>query len=297
MDRFDFLELDDKPRSAPPPPVEDVADTSSWKPVKIRAVETIGEYGNGPGQFSTPTALAVDRNGALFIVDSNNHRIQWIGLNGNVKRIGEPGSAPGELWGPAAIAIDPTNQFFYVADQGNNRIQCFSIEGQYRGMMNGFRSPSGLAFDASGRLWISDSGNSRVACMDVRSGQCLGSYEKNVGLIRPESIVITSTGSLYIADSGTQEVVCFAGGQRAGSRHFSSANQITVDKQNRLYVAEAGAGRLHVLDSLGESLLTYDLSAVKHGSLGQPSGVAIGPKDEIYVSDTLNHRVLHLEWE
>ena len=129
-DRFDFLELgDDRPHQAP---VADVTDDSlvagagpGWKPTRLRAVEIIGDPGAGHGQFSNPTGLAVDRHGAVYVVDSNNHRIQRIGLNGELKVYGRPGNAPGELWGPTSIAVDSSGDFFFVAEAGNNRVQCF----------------------------------------------------------------------------------------------------------------------------------------------------------------------------
>src|SRR5580700_1127207 len=143
-DRFDFLELGDaRPRSAPAADDAVVDDSLSagaaigWKPTRLRAVEIIGDPGSGHGQFSNPTGLAVDRHGAVYVVDSNNHRIQRIGMNGELKVYGKPGNAPGELWGPTAIAVDTSGDFFFVAEAGNHRIQCFQANGQHRGEING----------------------------------------------------------------------------------------------------------------------------------------------------------------
>src|SRR5579864_3641328 len=126
-DRFDFVELGDE-RPNPAPVAEMVDDSESavaWKPIKLRAVEIIGDPGTAHGQFSNPTGLAVDKWGAVYVVDSNNHRIQRIGMNGELKVYGRPGNSPGELWGPTAIAVDPSGEFFFVAEQGNHRVQCF----------------------------------------------------------------------------------------------------------------------------------------------------------------------------
>lgn len=43
---------------------------------------TWGGTGSGPGQFSNPTGLAVDRSGDVFIVDSGNNRIQELSPTG-----------------------------------------------------------------------------------------------------------------------------------------------------------------------------------------------------------------------
>ena len=183
-DRFDFLEIGNQPKRLPEPAVSDLPPATSstgWKPQRLKAVEVIGEPGRAAGQFASPTGLAVDRDGALYVVDSNNHRVQRIALNGDVKIYGRPGNAPGELWGPQAIAVHPGGQFFFVAEQGNNRVQCFHFTGQHRGILPGFRSPSGAVFDGEGHLWIADTGNAQVLRFNINSGQHIGGLNRSAG--------------------------------------------------------------------------------------------------------------------
>lgn len=299
MDRFDFLELDtDGPKTPrqPAAPEPEIAPTG-WKAVRLRAVEVIGEPGNAAGQFAAPTGLAMDRDGALYVADSNNQRIQRVAMNGDLKRYGRAGEAPGDLWGPQCVAVEPSGQFFFVADQGNNRLQCFAFNGQHRGVMQGFRAPCGLSFDASGRLWVADSGNARVMCFDIRSGQFLGGYDRSSGLVRPTWVISNPVGQVFVTDSGTQEIVCFTGANRTALRRLNAPSQIALDAQGRLYVAETGYNRLHVFDAQGNSLITFDTPSARIGTFRQPVGVAIGPGGEIYVSDTQNHRVLRLAWD
>jgi tripartite motif-containing protein 71 len=299
MDRFDFLELDsDGPRAARQPAApEPEAPPLGWKPLRLRAVEVIGEPGSAAGQFAGPTGLSVDRDGAVYIADSNNQRVQRVAMNGDLKRYGRAGDAPGELWGPQCVAIDPSGQFFFVADQGNNRLQCFAFNGQHRGVMQGFQAPCGLSFDSGGRLWVADSGNARVMCFDIHSGQFLGGYDRSAGLVRPTCVICNSKGQVFVTDSGTQEVVCFTNGKRTAQRRLNAPAQIALDAQGRLYVAESGYNRLHVFDGLGDSLITFDTPSARIGAFRQPTGVAIGPGGEIYVADTQNHRVLRLAWD
>src|SRR5580700_4821192 len=193
-DRFDFLEFGDlRPHSdsAVADPAVDSEVTGAgigWKPTRLRAVEIIGDPGTAHGQFSNPTGLAVDRHGAVYVVDSNNHRIQRIGMNGELKVYGKPGNAPGELWGPTSIAVDPSGDFFYVAEQGNHRVQCFQTNGQHRGEINGLRGPSGVAVDAAGRLWIADTANGRILCWDSRKSAYLPPLDGANGVKRPISL-------------------------------------------------------------------------------------------------------------
>ncbi|HZO87192.1 MAG TPA: NHL repeat-containing protein [Chthonomonadaceae bacterium] len=304
-DRFNYLEIGDElPRPAPAPAAEERGPDSApgWKPLRLRAVEVIGDPGTGVGQFAAPTGLAVDRDGTLYVADSNNHRVQRIALNGDVKVYGRPGSAPGQMWGPVAVAVDPTGQFVYVADQGNNRVQCFHFLGQCRGAIGGFRSPSGVAFDAEGMLWIADTGQSRLLRFNPRNNQFIGGMDQAVGIVRPLSVACDHAHNIYVTDGATSDVTRYTYfGVRAQAlgeiRRLADPRGVAVDSQGRIYLAEAGANRLHVFDAQGGSLLTYDSPNPRLGPFRAPSSVALGPNGEIYVADTLNQRIVRLAWD
>jgi tripartite motif-containing protein 71 len=305
-DRFNFLEIgDSRPVAAPETGVNEVSSApqaTGWRPMRLRAVEVIGEAGTRPCQFSAPTGLAVDRDGALYVVDSNNHRVQRIALNGDVLVYGRPGNGPAQLWGAQSVAVHPGGQFFFVAEQGNNRVQCFHFNGQSRGALPGFRAPSGVAFDAEGHLWVADTGNARVVRINVQNGQCIGGMDRSVGIVRPINVATDAAGNIYVTDGVTNDVTRYTNfGLKAHAlgeiRKLHAPQQVAVDAQGRIYLAEAGANRLHVFDGYGNSLITMETPMNKLGPFRSPAGVALGPQGEIYVSDTLNHRILRLSWE
>jgi DNA-binding beta-propeller fold protein YncE len=312
-DRFDFLELSDgRPAAAVAEAAASAQDSatdpleasvgSAWKPMRLRAVEIIGDPGTAHGQFMNPLGLAVDRHGAVYVADSSNHRVQRIGMNGELKVYGRPGNAPGELWGPTAIAVDPSGDFFYVAEQGNNRVQCFQVNGQHRGVMNGFASPSGITVDVAGRLWIADTGNGRVLCWDGRHKQYLTPLDYRHGIARPISLACDPAHNLYVTEGSAEDVVYYSNyGRRSGSlganRRLHGPQQSAIDSFGRVYLAEAGKDRLHVFTPDGSSLITFETLSTRMGSLKAPAGVALGPNGEVYVADTQNHRVVRLAWE
>jgi DNA-binding beta-propeller fold protein YncE len=280
-----------------------VKDTGWRPPQKLRAVEVIGEPGTQAGQFAKPTAITVDPWGAVYVADAGNHRIQRITPSGNVQVYGRAGTAPGQLWGPSGIAVEPSGQFFYVADQGNNRVQRFKFEnGQSQGSIGGLRAPSGVSFDMQGMLWICDTGNGRLLRVNVAAGQFIASFDRAAGIVRPVNVTCDREQSLYVTDAVSNEVTRYnLTGQRSATlsqlRRLSAPRQVAIDSEGRIYVAEAEANRVQVFEANGDSLFLYTGPSGKQGPLKEPSGIAIGPKDEIYVCDTANSRILRLVWE
>ena len=87
-----------------------------------------GSYGTGPGQFNNPYGVAVDASGNVYVVESDNHRIQKFTSNGEyITQWGSYGTGPGQFDWPQGVAIDASGNV-YVADTDNNRIQLFGCE-------------------------------------------------------------------------------------------------------------------------------------------------------------------------
>ncbi|KAL5505400.1 hypothetical protein EMCRGX_G006824 [Ephydatia muelleri] len=105
----------------------------------------IGSKGNGPGQFNTPSGLAI-KDDALYVADRNNHRVQKLTISGDF------------------IAM------LIVADSGNCRIQVMNLDGTYLSSICGnkflFQSIDGLAgLDPEGNILVIDS--SRVVAISL----------------------------------------------------------------------------------------------------------------------------------
>ncbi len=117
-----------------------------------------GDRGNGPGQFNTPHAIAVDAKNNVYVADRGNRRIQVFDTDGDFERqmtidvavppgarpaIGNIPSeaqlasagtmAPGAPW---TICITPgPNQVLYSADAWPGRIYKLSLDGKVLGVL------------------------------------------------------------------------------------------------------------------------------------------------------------------
>ncbi|MBX3355121.1 MAG: hypothetical protein KF724_05425 [Phycisphaeraceae bacterium] len=113
-----------------------VADTGSDRVLLFDASNldrdptVIGSRGTANGEFRAPSAVVFDPAGRLFVVDSDNHRVQRFGVNGRHElTFGTRGAMPGQFERPWSIkASDGT---LLVVDHFNHRVQRFNEDGDF----------------------------------------------------------------------------------------------------------------------------------------------------------------------
>jgi NHL repeat len=82
-----------------------------------------GGKGTDNGQFDSPTGIAVDNKGNIFVADTGNGRIEKFSPTGVfLNSVGRQGTGYGQLGAPNGIAIDKANNI-YVADAGNHVLE------------------------------------------------------------------------------------------------------------------------------------------------------------------------------
>ncbi|NKB89978.1 MAG: 6-bladed beta-propeller [Acidobacteria bacterium] len=80
--------------------------------------------------FFRPTALGVDGQNSLYVLDSGNDRIQVFDLDGQFKAsLGRSGAGPGDLSAPEDMWVDADGSLI-VADTGNRRLAFYGADGE-----------------------------------------------------------------------------------------------------------------------------------------------------------------------
>ena len=270
-----------------------------------------GAYGTANGQFKSPSGVATDAAGNVYVADTGNHRIQKFGPTGNfLAKWGSLGSGDGQLNSPKGVAIDAAGNV-YVADTGNDRIQKFSSSGAFiakwgsSGTGDGqFNSPKGLATYPTADVYVADSGNDRIQKFSSTGAFIAkwGSSGTGNGQFNAPAGVVADSNFVAVADRGNHRMQAFYapnanflttwGTLGANDGQFNNPSGIAMDRyeDNIGYVADTGNNRIQKFD--------FTAFVTKWGSLGTGDGQFKGPQavasdrlDNVYVADTGNHRI------
>lgn len=227
-----------------------VADTTNNRIRKITPTGSVSTLagqsnalfldGNGTSAaFSAPVGVAVDSSGNVYVADAGNNAIRKITPAGDVTTLAGGNGPPGAIDGPGAtatfgspqgVAVDSAGNV-YVADSDNNRIRKITsggvvstLAGSTNGYQDGigtaaqFNIPYGVAVDAGGNVYVTDTFNYRIR------------------KITPVGVVTTLAGSTQ----GTPDGVGTAG-------QFFYSKGIAIDSSGTMYVAEDFSHRIRVI--------------------------------------------------
>lgn len=112
---------------------------------------------NWGAPFNHPTSAAEDSSGRLYVTDGygNSCLHRYDSERHLLASIGSPGNGPGQFSTPHAVVV-MRDERVLVTDRENNRVQIFSIDGDYLGQIGNLYRPAALAEMPDGNLLVTD---------------------------------------------------------------------------------------------------------------------------------------------
>jgi sugar lactone lactonase YvrE len=311
-----------------------------------------GDGGPAPAALlSGPTGLAVDRVGDLFISDSGNSVVREVTPDGKISTVagngmagfsGDGGPATSATLSPGGIAPDQNGNLFIV---DSNRIRKVSSNGVITTVAGngtaGFSgdggpatsatlSPSGIAADQNGNLFIADTGNNRIrkvssnGIITTVAGDGTAGFSGDGGpatsaqLLNPLRVAVDRAGNIFITDTGpipcaylcnnvVREVTpdgkisTVAGNGMAGfagdggpaiAAQFALMLDITVDGNGRLYIADSGNYRIRSVTSAGTISTVAGVGPPSGFLVLYPGGIAFDGNDNLFVANLLRFGII-----
>ena len=272
-------------------------------------------------ELNQPEDVTVDDLGKVYIADTGNHLIRQIDTQGVIitlagRRNAEVDPTTVAISGPSqnavlrtplSLTLDQGQRNLYVADTGNNLVRRILLnndientlitteagsvtgtpgyDGEDRNaIVSSLDSPSGVAVNSVGEIYIADTRNQRVRAV-VRAGE------------RRPQILITVAGNGEASFSGERSPATNA------TLHFPS--DIATDSSGNVYFSDTENHRIRQV-SLATGLIRTVVGNGVSGSLGvggrgtnahihSPEGMAFDSSGDLYFADTGNHRVL--KWD
>ena len=325
-----------------------IADSENHRIRKIDPSGNISTYvGTGvPGfavdfgppagaQLNTPQGVGVDSGGNVFIVDTLNSRVRQLSPggniftyagNGNSSYFGDGGPAyRAAINHPIGDAVDGAGNV-YIADTLDNAVRKvnngtittlagfgtpgFSGDGGQATAAK-LQSPSAVAVDAAGDVFVADTDNHRVRKIDplgvittvAGNGETTfggdGGQAAAASLSSPHGVAVDGGGNLYIADTGHNRIrkvtpdgiistiagngtCCYSGdGGSAGTAQLNAPWGLWVDARGTIYIADSGNNAIRILQPVAAG---QQIGAVTNAATNLSGAVAPGELVVIYGS-------------
>jgi len=295
---------------------------------------TNGERGWDNAHFWWPADVAVDSAGNVYVSDLDNHRIQKFSSTGNylstigVTRVPYVMDST-RLNAPWGIAVAPDGSI-YVTEHRGYRLVKFDASGTQLwavGQAGVYGSDNahlgswwaGLegspAVDASGRVYVGDTGNNRVQIFNSNGSHyaTLGSSGTgNYEFACPTDVAISPvSGDIYVTDHCNHRIQVFTssrvykatlgatGTPGSDNLHFNYPWGVTVDGSGNIYVADSENHRIQkcmlITGAPGYACSTFagvsGESGDDFGHLAHPLSVKVDASGRVYVADEWNSRV------
>ena len=156
--------------------------------------------------FNKPTDLAIGPDGEMYITDGyGNARVHKYSPDGElIKSWGQPGTGPSEFDLPHCVRVDPRGRLM-VADRENNRIQFFTLDGDYIEEWGDLLHPDTIYIGEDDLVYIAEL-DQRITIMTL-DGEVISQWGSERGsavpgefMACPHGIWLDSRGDIYVGE-------------------------------------------------------------------------------------------------
>ena len=321
--------------------------------------EEVGDGGPAlEADLRSPSTVAVDAFDNVYIADGLNSRIRKVDTEGTITTVAGTGA-----WGfdgdgvpalealftvPTGVAVDGYGNLYITSNEDNRvrRVNAVGVVTTVAGAREPgfggdggpatraqFQTPTGLATDTRGNLYIADTDNHRVRMVNSVGviTTVAGTGEFGAGgdggpatmatVEFPVSVAVDAFGNLYIGQgpgvvrkvdpagvittvAGQYGAFGFGGdGGPAVSARLTVPEGLAVDMFGNLYIADVAnhvvrrvdpMGMIATVAGSGESGTGGDGGPALDVPLTSPGGVATDSRGNVYIAETWDHKVRKL---
>lgn len=254
--------------------------------------------------FAHPHAIALDKNGNLYVADTGNNRIRRIDSSGVITTVAGTGGPTYDqdpacvsdqnsfLRNPQGVAVDAAGDIF-IADTGKNRVLKIAADGTLTTINDQLSGPQGVLVDSAGDLFVTDTGNSvlrKISPAGVMQTLWTGGAMGSLALDTSGNLYFSAGTSVERLSASQGAITPVAGtgeysfaaapGFVSGPEEIGDAAAIALDAFGSIYVADQGKGIIERI-SHNCALATDDGK-----TLVAPSGLAFDAGN-LYIADTV----------
>ncbi len=278
-------------------------------PGGLQAVDTIGPALPDGSRLVEPVDVAVSPSAEVYLLDRARKLVLWFDAVGNPKgEFGGFGWDEGEMWEPTSLALSPLG--IYVTDSDREALLKFDHQGAFVRRISLADlvpemplplRPWGVSVGPGGEVFVTESSNGFVLRLDFsdRIDTSFGVFGRGLThMDEPRGLVVSNERRIYLCDGGNRRLqVLDALGNVMYDWQLPDQGEpwdVAVDAWGYCYVSVPSQHRLLVFDPSGHLLQSWKPDGPVGSRSFSPLGVALGPRDRLYVADEGNAALLVL---